>query len=956
VTLESTLETKTTARSTSRSSVTLINSLNDLATRVQAIFAKQNALPITAALLTGAPRVWLALKDQSVFWPDEIYQSIEPAHRVVFGYGLMSWEFRDGARSWLLPGLLSIVLRLGHVFTNRAIVLIVLVKLSMVLAAVAATVAAVRLAEVASGKRAAWLTALLLATFPPLLVLSHRATPEMASAPCLVLAALWGSASATRPRLAGAAAGLAIDFRMQTAPMAVIFFLDFLRRGDRTGARAYAVTTSIGVLFGGILDWFTWGKPFNATIEYMKFTAHGGASTFGVAPPSYYLETLWTSAGPVVLLLALGLLFAGRLVPGPVAAVGAFIACHVAIPHKEFRFMSPVIPLAVALGAIGLVRFAQEALVPRWLSVLAAIACFLGDGAKAAQLTNGDLGMYARQSYATASVWGFGQDASLLLADAGERPDVCGLLTLGLRAGFTGGFSYFHRPVPLLYRHQLCDDTRYANYLIARADGPVPKEYHLLKRRGSEALFRRDGQCEIPADYDYMLEGANDMGIYRAPIRQPNKSELNIEAGTSGSAFQSGWGNGENLGCRPTRWAVGTKSIVAFPLEPLPGTYTFTFTALAYQPTLPQAVTVVLNDKELAHYDLTESWAGYQTLVPPSSLSRGRNTLQFEFARAVHPEGNDRRELAALFGQIALVPVPERVRIDLGTSEGRTFLAAGFSGDEETENRSAVWSDGPRSQIKLSLAGPHEPHVLDVTALAYAPGAPQAVRVRANGDLVGTVEFPASWTQRALVLPAGVVHPGMNTLEFEYESTRRPKDREPQSADGRELAVMFDAIEIAPLRDTSKVDFGTPAAHSVQLDGWSGDERAEGRSVVWSDGPVSRLLLTVAEGKGPRELHFVLRAFQALAGLRVDVLVNGKNVGFLRPTEVWQTLGVPLPAGTLQVGDNVVMLRYERTARPIDALPHSADTRQLAVEVDSVEVVNGGPKDEREPEDEGPPG
>jgi hypothetical protein len=35
----------------------------------------------------SAARASLALHDHGIFWGDEIHQSIEPAHRAVFGYG-----------------------------------------------------------------------------------------------------------------------------------------------------------------------------------------------------------------------------------------------------------------------------------------------------------------------------------------------------------------------------------------------------------------------------------------------------------------------------------------------------------------------------------------------------------------------------------------------------------------------------------------------------------------------------------------------------------------------------------------------------------------------------------------------------------------------------------------------------------------------------------------------------
>src|SRR4051812_12748598 len=57
------------------------------------------------ALGAGAAlRIWLAWHDDGIYWPDEIYQSLEPAHRLVFGYGIVAWEFVEGARNWALPG------------------------------------------------------------------------------------------------------------------------------------------------------------------------------------------------------------------------------------------------------------------------------------------------------------------------------------------------------------------------------------------------------------------------------------------------------------------------------------------------------------------------------------------------------------------------------------------------------------------------------------------------------------------------------------------------------------------------------------------------------------------------------------------------------------------------------------------------------------------------------------
>ncbi|MEI9987972.1 MAG: hypothetical protein WDN69_35640 [Aliidongia sp.] len=72
-----------------------------------------------ASMPRGVARMLAALCGASllvktlIYWtapnlgnPDETFQYMEQAHRLVFGTGLVPWEFIAGIRSWLLPGLL----------------------------------------------------------------------------------------------------------------------------------------------------------------------------------------------------------------------------------------------------------------------------------------------------------------------------------------------------------------------------------------------------------------------------------------------------------------------------------------------------------------------------------------------------------------------------------------------------------------------------------------------------------------------------------------------------------------------------------------------------------------------------------------------------------------------------------------------------------------------------------
>ena len=65
-------------------------------------------------------RVFMMLVQQSYFVADEYWQSVEVAHRVVFGYGHLTWEWKEGIRSFLFPSMfvyLFELMKLLHIDT-----------------------------------------------------------------------------------------------------------------------------------------------------------------------------------------------------------------------------------------------------------------------------------------------------------------------------------------------------------------------------------------------------------------------------------------------------------------------------------------------------------------------------------------------------------------------------------------------------------------------------------------------------------------------------------------------------------------------------------------------------------------------------------------------------------------------------------------------------------------------
>lgn len=59
-----------------------------------------SARPVGHPFLLALPvRLVWAVLSRSFFQPDESWQSLEVAHRLVFGYGYLTWEWRPSASS-----------------------------------------------------------------------------------------------------------------------------------------------------------------------------------------------------------------------------------------------------------------------------------------------------------------------------------------------------------------------------------------------------------------------------------------------------------------------------------------------------------------------------------------------------------------------------------------------------------------------------------------------------------------------------------------------------------------------------------------------------------------------------------------------------------------------------------------------------------------------------------------
>jgi hypothetical protein len=264
--------------------------------------------------------------------------------------------------------------------------------------------------------------------------------------------------------------GLAVLLRLQVATV-VLAALAWLALGRqwRTLGTASAVLAGWAVLYGA-LDAATWGHLpsarfggwFHSVLVYYRFNVtEGRGAHWGTADWLYYPRVLATSMPSVTVALVAGLGVAlwrrQWLVP---LGLLLFLALHLATPHKEYRFLYPVLPLWCALAGAGLAAL-PGGLVARGAGVLAALG--LASTFQLGSLTMGQLGAYPERP--GDSAWDDSGPINRLMVAAGRRADLCGLRIDPRDLAWTGGSTYVHRKVPL-YRGNVPPQTGYFNYVI----------------------------------------------------------------------------------------------------------------------------------------------------------------------------------------------------------------------------------------------------------------------------------------------------------------------------------------------------------------------------------------------------------------------------------------------------------------------------------------------------------
>lgn len=473
----------------------------------------RSADAVNPALIAGAAiyLVAFALRLLPVFvypainFPDEIFQAIEPAHRLVYGTGLVPWEFLYGTRSWVLPGFIAGVMRAAQIFGDGPAVYMPAIGAVFAALGAGSAVCAFLWGRRLYGLWGGIIAGVLTACWVDAVYFGPRTLSEVVAAHVLVIGLYLfapGHAVQARSRLAmaGFLLGLAVLLRIQIAPAVAFVALWPWRNATPLPRRVWPLIAggAAALALFGAVDAATWGWPLESLWRNVEINLFDRVSSdFGVMPWYAYVDIVLHYWGALAIaLLVLARLGALRL---PQVAVLALIVVmlHSAVGHKEFRFIYPALLLTVIAAGLGLAQIVEwiaDGFALRGMSAAAALRAAAMPMLLLAVLTPAALAFTPQYR----ELWT--REANVVRADhiVARLTNVCGVEFYGVPWFLSGGYSLVHQNAPLYWIADAAGFTTHHdafNTVVASQALPANSGFTSVHCMHDVCVAQRPGPC-----------------------------------------------------------------------------------------------------------------------------------------------------------------------------------------------------------------------------------------------------------------------------------------------------------------------------------------------------------------------------------------------------------------------------------------------------------------------------
>lgn len=483
----------------------------DLVDTLWAGWLGRHALALIIALALALRLALIAVP--AFHHPDEIFQYLEPAHRLVTGYGIVTWEWREGIRGWFLPVLLAGPMAISDWLWPGSAAYLPIIRGLLALASLSIVLSAYAIGNAIS-RFHGLVAAFVAAVWFELVYFSGHTLSEPISYALLLPAAaiLWRAETASRKALvvAGFLLGIAVVIRFQHLPAIAILVALTCKVRFREVWLPVAIGGALALALGGVVDLAFGVAPYSWAFRNFATNAlEGRSEAFGVSNPLYYpgfaLIYLWQSASiPIVALAAVAV----RRYPALFVAALVNILVHSLIGHKEYRFIlmsTSIVVLFFSLGLADVLEYIGGRNARRQRTVLVAGA-LVWVVALSVSLSAGERFRYE---------WMSRRPSLLAMQSVNRIEALCGLGLVQMRFFDSGGYTYLDRRIPIHWfekPHDIPAAVRASaafNVVIAprEAGRSLPADYALAAcfdpadplgvdpKSPATCVYRRAGSC-----------------------------------------------------------------------------------------------------------------------------------------------------------------------------------------------------------------------------------------------------------------------------------------------------------------------------------------------------------------------------------------------------------------------------------------------------------------------------
>ncbi|KAJ1433546.1 GPI mannosyltransferase [Sesbania bispinosa] len=298
---------------------------------------------------------------QSYFNPDEHWQGPEVAHRIAFGYGHLTWEWKQGIRSYLHPMIFVPLYRLLALL--RVDTPWLMMRAPRLLQSVFSAVGDLYLYKLSallfSNRVAKWA----LANWFMFYCFSRTLSNSMETVLTLVSLYFWpcmrssGKCSSVSRKWGLVMAALACAIRPTSAvTWLYVGLFELLKAHDRLKF-VFLEVAPIGILVLGLtclLDRFMYGTWILVPLNFLKFNfLSSGGDYYGTHKWHWY----FTQGFTVMIFSHLPFCIAGIIYSKQWKFAGLLawvLGFYSVLGHKEFRFVLPVLPIALMFSGYSL--------------------------------------------------------------------------------------------------------------------------------------------------------------------------------------------------------------------------------------------------------------------------------------------------------------------------------------------------------------------------------------------------------------------------------------------------------------------------------------------------------------------------------------------------------------------------------------------------------------------------